>query len=246
MSMEWTTEQQQVITLRGKNLLVSAAAGSGKTAVLVERIIGRILDGAHPVDIDRMLIVTFTSAAAAEMRERIGNAIEAALEKDPANAHLMKQASLVHHAQITTIHSFCLYLIRNYFHRVDLEPNFRIAEEGELNLLREDVIDEVLNRNYELASEEFLHFAECFASGKKDDGLKDLVFQMYRFATSFPWPKEWLAEAAGNYRFESFWQIEQMPWMKSLLLYLRRVCKSLVQTAKENEALTLEDRKSVV
>ncbi len=240
MSMEWTTEQQQVITLRGKNLLVSAAAGSGKTAVLVERIIGRILDGAHPVDIDRMLIVTFTSAAAAEMRERIGNAIEAALEKDPANAHLMKQASLVHHAQITTIHSFCLYLIRNYFHRVDLEPNFRIAEEGELNLLREDVIDEVLNRNYELASEEFLHFAECFASGKKDDGLKDLVFQMYRFATSFPWPKEWLAEAAGNYRFESFWQIEQMPWMKSLLLYLRRVCKSLVQTAKENEALTLD------
>ena len=115
MGMNWTKEQMQVITSRGKNLLVSAAAGSGKTAVLVERIIGRILDPVHPVEIDRMLVVTFTSAAAAEMRGRIGEAIDAALLQDPENAHLIKQASLLHHAQITTVHSFCLNLIRNYW-----------------------------------------------------------------------------------------------------------------------------------
>ncbi len=240
MGMEWTKEQKEVITLRGKNLLVSAAAGSGKTAGLVERIIGRILDGAHPVDIDRMLIVTFTSAAAAEMRERIGNAIEAALERDPANGHLMKQASLVHHAQITTIHSFCLYLIRNYFHRVDLEPNFRIAEEGELNLLKEDVMDEVLTRNYEAGEERFLQFVECFATGKKDDGLKDMVFGLYAFAMSVPWPKEWLSAAAENYRAHSFSELEQMPFMQALLSYLKHICKGLLALAEENEALTLE------
>ncbi len=238
MGMEWTEEQKQVITLRGKNLLVSAAAGSGKTAVLVERVIGRILDGAHPVDIDRILIVTFTSAAAAEMRERIGNAVEAALERDPADGHLMKQASLVHHAQITTIHSFCLYLIRNYFHLVDLEPNFRIAEEGELNLLKEDVIDEVLTRNYEEGEAGFLQFVECFATGKKDDGLKDMVLGLYTFAMSFPWPKEWLYEAAQNYQAKSISDMEKTPWMQALLCYVKRICRSLIELAKKNEALT--------
>ena len=158
--MDWTKEQKQVITTRDRNLLVSAAAGSGKTAVLVERIINRILDKQRPVDIDRMLIVTFTSAAAAEMRERIGSAIDAALEQNPGDSHLMRQATLVHYAQITTIHSFCLHLIRDYFHRVDLEPNFRIAEEGELNLLKEDVVADVLNRNYEIGDEAFLQFDE--------------------------------------------------------------------------------------
>ena len=194
MGMNWTEEQMKVITLRKKNLLVSAAAGSGKTAVLVERIIRRILDETNPIDMDRMLIVTFTSAAAAEMRERIGAAIDKALSENPSSAHLMKQTTLLHHAQITTIHSFCLNLIRNYFHQVDLEPNFRIAEEGELNLLKEDVMDEVLNRNYEAKEKAFLNFAESFATGKSDDGLKEMIFKLYDFAMSNPWPREWLYE----------------------------------------------------
>ena len=139
MEKKWTPQQQQVIDLRNRNLLVSAAAGSGKTAVLVERIITKITDVSHPVDIDRLLIVTFTNAAAAEMRERIGLALGAALEKDPGNAHLQRQQTLLHNAQITTIHSFCLYVIRNYFHRIDLDPDFRVAEEGELKLLKSDV-----------------------------------------------------------------------------------------------------------
>lgn len=241
MSMNWTKEQMQVITSRGKNLLVSAAAGSGKTAVLVERIIGRILDPVHPVEIDRMLVVTFTSAAAAEMRGRIGEAIDAALLQDPENAHLIKQASLLHHAQITTVHSFCLNLIRNYFHRVDLEPNFRIAEEGELNLLQEDVMAEVLNRNYETASEEFLHFTECFVTGKKDDVLKEMTLKLYRFAMSYPWPVQWLLKIPSAYQAGSFEELEEKEWMQSLLVYLKQVLHGLCEMAEQNLALTFEE-----
>lgn len=236
--MDWTKEQKQVITTRDRNLLVSAAAGSGKTAVLVERIINRILDKQRPVDIDRMLIVTFTSAAAAEMRERIGSAIDAALEQNPGDSHLMRQATLVHYAQITTIHSFCLHLIRDYFHRVDLEPNFRIAEEGELNLLKEDVVADVLNRNYEIGDEAFLQFVECFATGKKDDGLKDIILKLYQFAMSNPWPEEWLSGAASQYQFADFEELEQKSWMKSLMQYLQQICANLVELAKKNVILT--------
>ena len=134
MGVSWTREQQQVIDLRKRNILVSAAAGSGKTAVLVERIIKMITEGEHPVDIDRLLVVTFTNAAAAEMRERIGAAIEKALEEHPDSEHLQRQLTLIHNAQITTIDSFCLYVIRNHFHEIDLEPDFRIGDEGELKL----------------------------------------------------------------------------------------------------------------
>ena len=129
MSVKWTEEQEKVIQLRNRSLLVSAAAGSGKTAVLVQRIISMVMDEVHPLDIDRLLVVTFTNAAAAEMRERVGTAIEAALEKDPYNQHLQRQLTLVHNAQITTIDSFCIRILRDHFHKIDLEPGFRIADE---------------------------------------------------------------------------------------------------------------------
>ena len=115
MSVAWTEDQKKVIDTRGKNLLVSAAAGSGKTAVLVERIIRILTDADHPVDVDRLLIVTFTEAAAAEMKERIRGAIEKELENRPEDVHLQRQATLIHSAQITTIHSFCLSVIRVAF-----------------------------------------------------------------------------------------------------------------------------------
>ena len=172
MGVSWTTEQQQVIDLRNRNILVSAAAGSGKTAVLVERIVKIITDKNHPVDIDHLLIVTFTNAAAAEMRERIGNAIEKALDEQPGNEHLLRQLTLIHNAQITTIDSFCLYVVRNHFHEIDLEPNFRIGDEGELKLLREDVLGRVLEQNYEEPSEAFSDFVEGYASGRTDAALK--------------------------------------------------------------------------
>ena len=135
MAFTWTKEQKQVIELRDRDILVSAAAVSGKTAVLVERIIAKISDKTHPVDIDRLLIVTFTNAAAGEMRERIAQAIQRKVEEEPDNTHLQRQMTLVHTAQITTIHSFCLYVIRNHFHRINLDPSFRIGDEGELKLM---------------------------------------------------------------------------------------------------------------
>ena len=132
MAVTFTKEQQETIDTRGESVLVSAAAGSGKTAVLVERIIRMVEDPVHPVDIDRLLVVTFTSAAAAQMRERISLALSRAVEEQPENAHLIRQLTLIHHAQITTIDSFCLYLVRNHFDEIGLDPDFRVADEGEI------------------------------------------------------------------------------------------------------------------
>src|SRR5574344_1589779 len=123
---QWTQAQKNVIEARDHNILVSAAAGSGKTAVLVERIIQRILDPVNPVDVDKLLVVTFTNAAASEMRERILKAIEKELEKDPENEHLQKQQAFVHNAKITTIHSFCLDVVREHFADVDLDPSVKV------------------------------------------------------------------------------------------------------------------------
>ena len=136
--MEWTNDQKKVIDSRSDNILVSASAGSGKTAVLVARIMAYILQ--DKVDIDDLLIVTFTRAAAGEMRERIAKAIADALEKDPDNEHLARQTTLIHNAQITTIDGFCSYVLRNYCHLTDLEPGYRVGDEGELDLLMEDVM----------------------------------------------------------------------------------------------------------
>ena len=148
MAVTFTKEQQETIDARGESVLVSAAAGSGKTAVLVERIIRRVEDPVHPVDIDRLLVVTFTSAAAAQMRERISLALSRAVEEQPENAHLIRQLTLIHHAQITTIDSFCLYLVRNHFDEIGLDPDFRVADEGEIRLLKRDVLSDLLEERF--------------------------------------------------------------------------------------------------
>lgn len=144
MANQWTDEQLNVINTRKKNILVSAAAGSGKTAVLVERIIKKITDEENPVDVDRLVIVTFTNAAAAEMRERIRNALEECAENDHENLRLQRQIALVHTAQITTIDSFCLNLVRNNYMKLDVDPGFRIGDTGELALLKSDVMGALL------------------------------------------------------------------------------------------------------
>ncbi len=149
MAVQWTSEQKLVIDTRGKDILVSAAAGSGKTAVLVERILKMITDETQPVDIDRLLVVTFTNAAAAEMRGRIRDALEARAEKDPDNAHLQRQLVLVHNAKITTIHSFCLHVLRNHFQTIGIDPAFRIADEGEVMLFEQDAVKEIVDEAYE-------------------------------------------------------------------------------------------------
>lgn len=154
MAVKWTADQELVIRQRGTNILASAAAGSGKTAVLVEHIIRRVTDPDHPINIDQLLVVTFTRAAAGEMKDRIGRALEEKLRENPENVHLQRQGVLLHHAQINTIHGFCTYVIQNYFHRIHLDPGYRIAEEGELKMLKARVLQDMLEEQYQLASGE--------------------------------------------------------------------------------------------
>ena len=241
MGVSWTTEQQQVIDLRNRNILVSAAAGSGKTAVLVERIVKIITDKNHPVDIDHLLIVTFTNAAAAEMRERIGNAIEKALDEQPGNEHLLRQLTLIHNAQITTIDSFCLYVVRNHFHEIDLEPNFRIGDEGELKLLREDVLGKVLEQNYEEPSEAFSDFVEGYASGRTDAALNEMILQLYEFSRSYPWPEKWLDSFVGIYRIENREELDRAEWLAPLTQNIRFVLKDCEQLLRQALAVTQQD-----
>lgn len=241
MGVSWTTEQQQVIDLRNRNILVSAAAGSGKTAVLVERIVKIITDKNHPVDIDHLLIVTFTNAAAAEMRERIGNAIEKALDEQPGDEHLLRQLTLIHNAQITTIDSFCLYVVRNHFHEIDLEPNFRIGDEGELKLLREDVLGRVLEQNYEEPSEVFSDFVEGYASGRTDAALNEMILQLYEFSRSYPWPEKWLDSFVGAYRIETREELDRAEWLAPLTENICFVLKDCEQLLKQALAITQQD-----
>lgn len=241
MGVSWTTEQQQVIDLRNRNILVSAAAGSGKTAVLVERIVKIITDKNHPVDIDHLLIVTFTNAAAAEMRERIGNAIEKALDEQPGDEHLLRQLTLIHNAQITTIDSFCLYVVRNHFHEIDLEPNFRIGDEGELKLLREDVLGKVLEQNYEEPSEAFSDFVEGYASGRTDAALNEMILQLYEFSRSYPWPEKWLDSFVGAYRIETREELDRAEWLAPLTENICFVLKDCEQLLKQALAVTQQD-----
>ena len=236
MSVRWTEEQKKVIDVRNKNVLVSAAAGSGKTAVLVERILSLVCgegEDEKPLDVDRLLVVTFTKAAAAEMRERVGLALEKRLEADPENEHLQKQQTLIHSAQITTIDSFCQYVIRNYFHQIDLDPAFRIGDEGELKLLKGDVVQELLEEHYGAEDPEerarFTEFVEVYATGKSDVAIENLILQLYEFAVSYPYPKRWLAECMEPYRAQTEGDLERSPWMQFLMNYVNRTFADLEQ-----------------
>ena len=238
MEMKWTPEQQKVIELRDRNILVSAAAGSGKTAVLVERILGKLTRKDHPIDIDQLLIVTFTRAAAGEMRERLTEAVENYLEQDPENEHLQRQQTLIHNAQITTIDGFCSYVIRNYFHTIDLDPGFRTANEGEIKLLKQDVAKEVLESSYQERTESFDRFVESFATGKSDEVLTELILRMYEFAMSNPWPLEWLDSCTKAYEIRTKEELVSCIWMKKLwedaghlldqITYLQERCKEVI------------------
>lgn len=228
-AVNWTKEQRQVIESRGKDLLVSAAAGSGKTAVLVERIIRMVTEGDHPLDIDRLLVMTFTKAAAAEMRERIGAAIEERLLADPGNAHLQMQSALVHHAQITTIDSFCLNVIREHFNLLDLDPAFRIGDEGELLLLKGDVMAELIEDFYENGGPRFERFAETFGQGKSDAGIEDYIFRIHDFSQSNPYPEQWIAQCRKETETTGTQEENacRPAWMEFLLTDVRRQAEEL-------------------
>lgn len=207
----WTKEQKAAIDIRDRNILVSAAAGSGKTAVLVERVLERICDPVNLVDIDRLLIVTFTNAAALEMKERIGDAISKRLEDDGNNEHLQRQLNLLQRASISTIHSFCLRVIRNYFHQIDLDPVFRIGNEAELNLIKGETIEKVIEEFFESGREDFLHLVESYTTPKSIVKLQELVIKLYTFAQSTPWPNKWLDSAVEELE-ENYTSINETKW----------------------------------
>ena len=236
MGVTFTPDQQRVIDTRDCNILVSAAAGSGKTAVLVERIIQKICDETHPVDIDRLLIVTFTSAAAAQMRERISKAVAGKLEEHPENEHLQKQSALIHNAQITTIDSFCLFVIRNNFNEIGLDPGFRVADEGEIKLLEGDVLEALLEDCHAEASEEFLQFVESYTTGGSEKRIEEAILRLYHFSMSYPFPEEWLEARREDYKLESIDELPGKAWFQGALRYMDTVlqeCESRLQRGLE-------------
>ena len=194
----WTEEQERAIALSDRRLLISAAAGSGKTAVLTERIVARVLDPKHPVDIDELLIMTFTRAAAAEMRERIRRRLEDCLQQALRDgesgiaARAKRELAELDAARITTIDSFCLTVLREHADRLAVDPAFRVGSEEELRILQNDVLEELLEEQYEKADPAFLRFADAFSQGKADLGIGEEILALYRFAESLPWPEEWL------------------------------------------------------
>ena len=228
MAVKWTKEQQQVIDLRNRNILVSAAAGSGKTAVLVERIITMLTKDKDPRNVDELLIVTFTEAAAAEMKERVLAAIEKELEKNPENVHLQKQETLIHNAMITTIHSFCLSVIKENFHVIDLDPAFRIGEEGELKLLKQDVMEEMMEEEFEKSDPEFIRFVEQFATGRDDKKLEDIILQIYEFSRSYPDPEQWLSSCVDLYCIEGEKDLENSVAIGNIKDSVRRYAKDAI------------------
>lgn len=244
MGVTWTGEQKTVIELRDCNILVSAAAGSGKTAVLVERILSKLTDPNHPVDIDHLLIVTFTNAAAGEMRERIREALEKKLEEEAMDSvvreHLMRQTSLLQNAQITTIHSFCQYVIRNHFHTIDLDPGFRIADEGEQKLLRNDVLDVLLEEQYAQGRESFLQMAEQFAPGRDDKELAGLILQLYDFSMSFPWPEEWFEKCKKVYEPDSKEDFLESVWVQRLMELVKMTLEDVKDQVEEFLRLSVD------
>ena len=234
---KWTEEQQKAIETRKCNLLIAAAAGSGKTAVLVERIIRIITNEESPVDIDRLLVVTFTSAAASEMRERIASAITKALEKSPNSRNLQKQLTLLSRANITTMHSFCLDVIKNNFHIIDLDPAFRILDETEGMLLRSEVLEELFEDKYENDDKEFLDLVEAYSDSKSDDKLKDIVLDLYKFSMSGPWPQRWLRDKSEEFNISTIEELDKSSWMKVFIENLVIELQGLI--SMEEKALEL-------
>ena len=211
MAFKPTEEQARIINARNTSLLVSAAAGSGKTAVLVERIVSLVCDKENPVDIDRILVVTFTQAAAAEMKERVLKRIGEILEDDPENEHLLKQQTLVHRALITTIDSFCLDVIRNHFQDIGIEPDFRVIDDGEAELIRADVLGRVLEKAYEAKDPAFIKCVETFCPGNDDSILEEIIMGLYRTSESFPWPEDYLIAAGKDHDIEKPEDLNETP-----------------------------------
>ena len=224
----WTDEQKQAIEEKGSNLLVAAAAGSGKTAVLVERIINKIIN--ENIDIDKLLVVTFTNAAASEMRERVLDALYKKIEQEPDNVFIQRQVNLLNKANICTIHSFCLEVIRNYFYELDISANFRIAETTEIELLKQEIIEDLFEEKYIQKDENFLKLINTYTSYRGDEKLKELILKIYKFIQSAPFPAKWLEEKVNEFNLKDKLDVdfEKTIWGKI-------ICDEAVEKLEENK-----------
>lgn len=215
----WSDDQWRAIALSGGDMLVAAAAGSGKTAVLVERIIRKLTDREQPLGVDQLLVATFTKAAAAEMRERITEALEKELSKDPGDEYVSRQLAMLGRASITTLHSFCMEVIQRYYTLIPLDPGFRIAAENETALLRQEVLEELLEDKYgsEPQDSPFWVLVDLFGGERSDEAVFALIQRLYDFARSHPWPEDWLRQSAEAFRVPDTSALEQSEWVAGIL-----------------------------
>ena len=233
--VKWTNEQKQAIYEKGSNILVAAAAGSGKTAVLVERIINKIIN--EKIDIDRLLVVTFTNAAAAEMRERVLEAIYKKLDETPENENLQRQITLLNKASICTIDSFCLDVVRNHFYELEnISPNFRIADTTEIELLKQEVLEDIFEEKYERKEEDFTELINTYTSYRDDTPLKDLILKIYTYIQSNPFPNQWLNEKIEMFNIQDLeGDFSKNPWGEILLKEVEEELIDNINTLKEQE-----------
>lgn len=235
--IRWTNEQKEIIGLRGANILVSAAAGSGKTAVLIERIYRRITDEADPVDVDQFVIVTFTHAAAAQMKERLRERLEQALSEKPEDIHLQRQVRLMASAHISTVHSFCGYVIQNYFHRIGIDPSYRQGTASELALIQKEVIAGLLEEEYGEGRGDFVELASMNMFNYSDEKLEEMLLEIYGKAMSEPFPLRWLdrMEAFFDVRDEDEW--EHSPVCCFVMDDCRRLAGGILEELRQLRAI---------
>ncbi|MCR5416255.1 MAG: helicase-exonuclease AddAB subunit AddA [Pseudobutyrivibrio sp.] len=239
--MGLTKEQTLVRDTRNKNMLVSAAAGSGKTYVLVQRIITEILDKENGIDVDRILVVTFTNAAAAEMKDRIRKAIDDAVVENISDSRIRTQATLIHNAHIRTIDSFCNWVVKNYFYEIDQDPGFRIGTSGEMKMLEDEVFSDLLGQKLEEADEDFMLLADAYISGRNTSKLANLVFELHDKASSFPWVNEWYDQALKLYDYDSIDEMESSLFIDELLTLSNKIIDNLIERLRPLVKLYDED-----
>ncbi|MBQ8281628.1 MAG: helicase-exonuclease AddAB subunit AddA, partial [Lachnospiraceae bacterium] len=239
--VEFTSDQKKVIEAPICDLLVSAAAGSGKTAVLVERIMKQICDPVNPVDIDRILIVTFTRNAAASMKDRIHRTLEKVCSEEPENRYLNTQLQKLSYADITTIDSFCLKVVRSYFFVTDIDPNFRMADSSEADILLYDAISEVLEKEYECADTGFMNFMSTYGGTRNDNEITELVKKLIRVSGSYPWQRDYINNLAEMYYADSDDQFIESALAQDIVEYSRLIINDCIDMIKKAYSLSLTD-----
>src|SRR5699024_6478566 len=241
--VNWTEKQEEAIFTDGSDILVAAAAGSGKTAVLVERIIQKILRKENPVNIDSLLVVTFTNAAAQEMRNRVGTALEQAIAKDPFSNHLKKQLSLLQRASISTLHAFCMDIVKQYAYLLDIDPAFRIANDLEGDLMKQEVLDDLFEEWYGKdgdAIESFFALVDRFSNDRSDAQVEKLVLDLYTFAMQNPHPERWLDEMVKVYNIPEEWDEKDLPWLAIIKEAVQNQFEAVEAEMKKAKQLVLE------